>query len=92
MAEVKKSAMAREAIKAIVGNERYSSMAGHAIFVDRHKDGTVRVKVQHTWAGGISEDEEAKVVAYIEEKYGQEVRVEHGRSGSRMLYYTAFYF
>lgn len=92
MVEIKKSTMAREALKEVLGKEQYSDMAGHAIFVDRHKDGTVRVKVQHTWAGGISEEEEAKVVAYIEEKYGQKVQVEHGRSGSRMLYYTAFYF
>lgn len=90
MGNVKKSTMVRNALKEVLGKEKYTKMAGAHIFVDTRSNGKVRVKVQDSWAGALTEDEAQKVVAFVQEHYGEEVEVSTGVSGSRLAHYTAF--
>ena len=86
---VKKSTMVREALKAVLGKERYGDMVGF-IYTDQRAGGKVRVKIQDSYAGVITEDEAAQVVGYVQEQYDLPVEVKTGRSGSKMRHYTAF--
>lgn len=89
MGEIKKSTVVREALKTVLGKERYSDLTGF-IYTDQRAGGRVRVKVQDSYAGVLTEDEAAQVTAYIQERYDLPVEVKAGRSGSRMYHFTAF--
>ena len=88
--DVKKSTMVRNALKEVLGKEKYANMAGAHIFADTRSGGKVRVKVQDSWAGVLTEDEAQQVVVFVREHYGEEVEVSTGVGGSRHAHYTAF--
>ena len=76
----------RQALKAVVGEERYKSFI---IYTGKLKDKS-RLKIQQAaWA--IEENEIQEVVNYIKENYDKEVEVKTGVSGSRHLGYVTFY-
>lgn len=77
----------RQALKAVVGEERYKDLL---IYADKLKNGH-KVKVQQLGWAHIEENEAQEVVDYVKENYGKEVEVKAGVSGSRHLGYVAFY-
>lgn len=79
--------MVRQALKAVMGEERYK---GLIIYTGKLKDRS-RLKVQQVSWARIEENEVQEVVDYIEENYGKEVEVKTGVSGYRHLEYVAFY-
>jgi len=81
------STIVREAIKAVVGEDRYRSLL---IYVDKRKDGKRRVKVQQVYWSRLTKVETQQVTDYIVAHYGEDVEVQEGRSGSRMLEYVAW--
>ena len=81
------STIVREAIKAVVGEDRYRSLL---IYADKRKDGKRRVKVQQVSWSHLTKVEVQEVTDYIVAHYGEDVEVQEGRSGSRMLEYVAW--
>lgn len=81
--------MVRQALKAVMGEERYK---GLIIYTGKLKDkNRSRLKVQQVSWARIEENEVQEVVDYIKENYNKEVEVKTGVSGSRHLGYVAFY-
>lgn len=71
----------RQALKAVLGEERYKDLR---IYTDKLQD-RHKVKVQqYAWAR-VEDNEVKEVVDYIKENYGKEVEVKTGVSGSRHL-------
>ena len=81
------SKIVREALKAVVGADRYKDLI---IYADKHKDGKHRVKVQQVPWASLTEVEAQEVTDYIVSNYGEDVEVQRGQGGSRMLRYTAW--
>lgn len=81
------STIVREALKAVVGEDKYKDLI---IYADKRTDGKHRVKVQHVSWANLTEVEEQEVTDYIVSNYGEDVEVQRGQSGSRMLRYTAW--
>lgn len=85
--QVKGSTIIREALKAVVGEDRYKDLI---IYVDKHKDGRHKVKVQQVSWANLTDVEEQEVTDYIVANYSESVKVDRGRSGSRLLEYVAW--
>lgn len=79
--------MVRQAIKAVIGEERYKNLL---IYTGKLKDRS-KLKVQQLGWAHIEENEVQEIVDYIKENYSKEVEVKTGVSGSRHLAYVAFY-
>lgn len=81
------ASIVREALKAVVGPERYSKLI---IYVNKRAN-DYRVKVEQTSWSSITDTEVDAVVKYIQDNYpGDTVKVEKGQSGGRVLKFVAF--
>lgn len=83
-----KVTIVRQAIKAVVGEDRYK---GLVIYTDNLKKNRSRLMVQQGIWAHIGDNEVKEVVNYIREHYSKEVGVRADARGRGYVPYVAFY-